>query len=56
MLVYPQLSEDHAPVGIASIAAGRRRVRLMLVGLPFGFRSGEHRDATVARWRELLAG
>lgn len=55
MLVYPQLSEDHAPVGIASIAAGRRRVRLMLVGLPFGFRSGEHRDATVARWRELLA-
>jgi hypothetical protein len=56
MLVYPQLSEDHAPVGIASIAAGRRRVRLMLVGLPFGFRSAEHRDATVARWRELLAG
>lgn len=56
LLVYPELSADHrfAPA-IATVAAGRRRVRLLLLGLPFGFNSESHRDETLSRWRELLA-
>ena len=55
ILVYPQVDVDssHAPA-IATLPAGRRTVRLVLVGLPFGFRSEEHREQTVALWRDLL--
>lgn len=57
LLVYPELtSEPSAPrPAIATLAAGRRRVRLLLVGLPFGFRSPSHRETTLNHWRELLA-
>jgi hypothetical protein len=56
LLVYPDLSpEERGRPGIATVAAGRRRVRLLLVGLPFGFRSPSHREKTLAEWRELLA-
>lgn len=56
MLVYPELNPDHrSRPAIATVAAGRRRVRLLLVGLPFGFRSPQHREETLANWRELLA-
>lgn len=56
VLVYPELgSDDRSRPAIATVAAGRRRVRLLLVGLPFGFRSPEHREATLGGWRELLA-
>jgi len=60
LLVYPDLSAPDAAdprtrPAIATLAAGRRRVRLVLVGLPFGFRSPTHREATLSQWRELFA-
>ena len=56
VLVYPKLSpDDRGQPAIATVAAGRRRVRLRLLGLPFGFQSPSDREATLTRWRELLA-
>jgi hypothetical protein len=61
LLVYPELGPGlgESPIAqrpaVATVAAGRRRVRLMLVGLPFGFRSPAHRETTLNQWRELLA-
>ncbi len=56
VLAYPQLArEDRNRPAIATIAAGSRRVRLLLLGLPFGFHSAEHREDTLNEWRELLA-
>jgi hypothetical protein len=56
LLVYPQLSSHEvARPAVATVASGRRRVRLMLVGLPFGFASPEHRERTLNAWRDMLA-
>jgi len=56
VLVYPNLSsEDRGRSAIATVSAGRRRVRLLLLGLPFGFHSPEQRESTLAEWREILA-
>jgi len=56
VLVYPNLSpEEPARSAIATVASGRRRVRLLLLGLPFGFHSPAHRESTFAEWRDLLA-
>ena len=56
LLVYPDLSpDDRARPAIATVASGRRRVRLLLIGLPFGFKSPAHREKTLAAWRDLLA-
>ncbi len=56
MLVYPDLSpDDDGRPAIATVASGRRRVRLLLVGLPFGFHSPDHREMKLTEWRELLA-
>jgi hypothetical protein len=56
VLVYPNLSaEDRGRPAIATVSAGRRRVRLLLLGLPFGFHSPEQRESTLAEWREVLA-
>jgi hypothetical protein len=30
-------------------------VRVLLIGLPFGFHSPDHREKTLAEWREMLA-
>ena len=55
VLVYPDLSPDeHAQPAIATVATGRRRVRLLLLGLPFGFKSPEQRERALSAWRELL--
>lgn len=56
VLVYPELSagERRRPA-VATVASGRRRVRLLLVGLPFGFHSPDHREQTLTEWRALLA-
>ncbi|MCX6139658.1 MAG: hypothetical protein NTX15_02315 [Candidatus Kapabacteria bacterium] len=55
ILTYPVSANSVLPQpGIATIASGRRRVRLLLLGLPFGFRSREHRESTLSHWRELL--
>lgn len=56
ILVYPNLAiEERARPAIATVASGRRRVRLLLIGLPFGFLSPAHREAAFVEWRELLA-
>ncbi|MCB1739308.1 MAG: hypothetical protein KDK91_02985 [Gammaproteobacteria bacterium] len=56
ILVYPELApEDRSRPAIATLAAGRRRVRLLLLGLPFGFQSPAHREQSISRWRAILA-
>lgn len=56
LLLYPELSsEDVSRPAIATVAAGRRRVRLILAGLPFGFSSPEQRERVVGEFRVLLA-
>ena len=56
VLVYPDLSaKDRGRPAIATVASGRRRVRLLLLGLPFGFHSPEQRESTFAEWRVVLA-
>jgi 5-methylcytosine-specific restriction endonuclease McrBC regulatory subunit McrC len=56
VLAYPELSSgERARPAIATVASGRRRVRLLLLGLPFGFSSPSHRESTLATWREALA-
>jgi hypothetical protein len=55
VLVYPALSpREHGRPAIATVASGRRRVRLLLLGLPFGFQSPDHRERTLKDWREWL--
>lgn len=39
VVVYPELGDAPSRPAVATVAAGRRRVRLLLAGLPFGFRS-----------------
>jgi len=59
VLAYPVSSRDGdsataAPAGIADLAAGRRRVRLILAGLPFGFPGPAGRDRALAAWERTL--
>lgn len=55
VLAYPQLGDEHRlHATIATLASGRRRVRLVLAGLPFGFRSPSQRARAVSSWRQLL--
>jgi hypothetical protein len=57
VLVYPELASTGAgQPAVATLPAGRRRLRLLLLGLPFGFRSEDHRQDTLARWCAVLAG
>jgi len=37
----------------ANVRSGRRRVRLILASVPFGYRSPEHEEADLAAFREL---
>jgi hypothetical protein len=56
LLVYPQLGgTEHAPATVATVTSGRRRVRLILMAVPFGYRSPEHREGCLRAVRELLA-
>lgn len=55
VLAYPELTPESAtPAAIATISAGRRRVRLILAALPFGFRNPQQKAQTVERWRGAL--
>lgn len=55
LLVYPELSpDDTGRAAIATVASGRRRVRLMLVGLPFGFTGARQREQALEAWRGVL--
>ena len=57
VLLYPHLGQSEAPPpsAVATVAAGRRRVRLVLGGLPFGFRTPARSAAALKSWRDLLA-
>ncbi|HUP21714.1 MAG TPA: hypothetical protein VNB06_02090 [Thermoanaerobaculia bacterium] len=56
ILAYPDLSSSRGvQPAVATIGSGRRRVRLLLMALPFGFRSADQRDETLGRWRDALA-
>jgi len=41
---------------VATVTSGRRRVRLILASVPFGYRSTEHEEADLAAFRGLLVG
>lgn len=57
VLLYPHLGTGDVapPTAVATLAAGRRRVRLVLGAIPFGFGTPAKAEATVRSWRELLA-
>ncbi len=56
VLLYPALGLDARPTTtLASVTSGRRRVRVMLASLPFGFRGPEQREASLRALREALA-
>lgn len=56
VLVYPQVVDKRQPVAtVASVTSGRRRVRLILASIPFGFRNLEQQAATLGMFREVLA-
>ncbi|GEM_PF-5835045 len=47
-LIYPLPGDEAAPsVSAAYVPAGRRTVRLLLAGLPFGYRSEAERERAV---------
>ena len=55
VLAYPELGNDHCPtITVATVASARRRVRLVLAGLPFGFGSPSQRDRVLSLWRRAL--
>lgn len=57
VLVYPHLADTDAPAptAVATIASGRRRVRLVLGAVPFGFGTPTKAEANLRSWRALLA-
>ncbi|MCC6644591.1 MAG: hypothetical protein IT374_03340 [Polyangiaceae bacterium] len=56
MLVYPEMNADaRTQPAVATVASGKRRVRLWLMGLPFGFQTPDHRERTLNQWRERLS-
>ena len=57
VLLYPHLGQGDAPIptAVATVASGRRRVRLVLGAIPFGFGTPAKADAAVKSWRALLA-
>jgi hypothetical protein len=57
VLLYPHLGQGDTapPTAIATVASGRRRVRLVLGAIPFGFGTPAKAAATVMSWRALLA-
>lgn len=56
LLVYPCIGDDRRlPATVASVTSGRRQVRLILVGVPFGFNNPDHREQCLRSLRELLA-
>ena len=60
-LVYPVRRSpeviESPPLAVAEVTSGtRRRLRLILAGLPFGFLSPREREVLTATWGRLLAG
>jgi hypothetical protein len=56
LLVYPDLRQSaQVPFTIATVTSGRRRVRVILLALPFGFHSPQQKERCLHTVRELLA-
>ena len=56
LLVYPDVgAEDRFPATVATVTSGRRRVRLVLAAVPFGYRNPEHKERCLRSFREVLA-
>ena len=51
LLPYPSIGSEPG-----TVTSGRRRVRLILASVPFGYRSPEHEETDLAAFRELLVG
>jgi hypothetical protein len=57
LLLYPSMGNEPRRLDtMATVTSGRRRVRLILASVPFGYRSPEHEEADLTAFRELLAG
>jgi hypothetical protein len=55
LLVYPHVgAEDRVPTTVATVTSGRRRVRLVLAAVPFGYRNPEHQERCLRSFREVL--
>jgi hypothetical protein len=56
LLLYPRILEENrsAPT-VATVTTGRRRVRLILASVPFGYRNPNEQERCVRTFRELLA-
>ena len=56
LLVYPDVgAEDRFPATVATVTSGRRRVRLVLAAVPFGYRNPVHKERCLRSFREVLA-
>lgn len=56
LLVYPHVgTSDRLPATVATVTSGRRRVRLVLAAVPFGYRNPEHQERCLRSFREVLA-
>ena len=57
LLLYPSMGNELRRLDtVATVTSGRRRVRLILASVPFGYRSPEHEETDLAAFRELLVG
>lgn len=55
LLAYPDTGPDgRAPTTLATVTSGRRTVRLILAGVPFGYRTPQHREECLASFRTML--
>ncbi len=55
LLVYPEVGRGSpSPATIATVTSGRRRTRLVLASLPFGYVSPEHKAQCLQSFREVL--
>lgn len=56
LLVYPTEGRRvDSPATVATVTSGRRRVRLILASVPFGFRTPEHKERCLRSFRDVLA-
>jgi hypothetical protein len=56
ILVYPEIGDEKGGAFTQTwLVTGRRRLRLILASLPFGFKSEEHKKLVVNNWQKGLA-
>jgi len=56
ILAYPTAGSPEArtPMAVATLRSGPRRVRLFLMGVPFGFRGAAHEAQVTEEWGTVL--